>query len=263
MKSFVNQELGAIERKENVLFLTKRKEENALCLFNILRIQIAWTLSGTVTKAARSSMDSNAGSSVARRQLRSSPASPSSHRFPSLCFSFSSCYLASPRVFFVGLEFFSSFVVASCNRSCRYHLYILWLLFSIFSSLMMSQVPDLTLMTCNFLPLVKSSQISDLLMLRHTLLSSSLKMINFLPLGKIYPVRFWWECGSWTSPPCPILVGTISLNGSEHYYQTILARNLLFEDPVTNLCSPQTPLVAAPSDDYSLLLTTAHPFEAC
>ncbi|CAF1859169.1 unnamed protein product [Brassica oleracea var. botrytis] len=38
--------------------------------------------------------------------------------------------------------------------------------------------------------------ISDLLMLRHTLLSSSPKMINFLPLGKIYPVRFWWECGS-------------------------------------------------------------------
>ncbi|WZY92393.1 hypothetical protein YC2023_064722 [Brassica napus] len=78
-------------------------------------------------------------------------------------------------------------------------------------------------------------------------------MMNFLPSGKIYPVRFWCECGSCASPPCPILVRTISLNGSEHYYQTIPARNLLFKDPVTNLCSPRTPLVAAPSDDCSPL----------
>ncbi|KAF3579925.1 hypothetical protein DY000_02033722 [Brassica cretica] len=137
-------------------------------------------------------MDSNAGSSVARRRRR----------------------LLTVSHFFVSL-----------------FLLVTLLLHDLLSSLMMAQVPDLTLMTCNFLPLVKSSQISDLLMLRHTLLSLSPMMINFLPLGKIYPVRFWWECGSCTSPPCPILVGTISLNGSEHYYQTILARNLLFEDP--------------------------------
>ncbi|KAF2606151.1 hypothetical protein F2Q68_00045790 [Brassica cretica] len=31
--------------------------------------------------------------------------------------------------------------------------------------------------------------------------SPHLRMMNFLPSGKIYPVRFWWECGSCTSPP--------------------------------------------------------------
>ncbi|KAG5396384.1 hypothetical protein IGI04_018198 [Brassica rapa subsp. trilocularis] len=191
-------------------------------------------------------MDSDAGSFVARRRRRLLTVS---HLSVSLFLLFT--FLLHE--FLVWLGFFTSLVVASCRRSCRCRLYILWLLFSPFSSLLTAQVPDLTLMTCNSLTLVESSQISDLLMLQRTLLSSSPKMMNFLPSGKIYPVRFWCECGSCTSPPCPILVGNISLNGSEHYYQTIPARNLLFKDPVTNLCSPRTPLVAAPSDDCSPL----------
>ncbi|CAG7874584.1 unnamed protein product [Brassica rapa] len=191
-------------------------------------------------------MDSDAGSFVARRRRRLLTVS---HLSVSLFLLFT--FLLHE--FLVWLGFFTSLVVASCRRSCRCRLYILWLLFSPFSSLLTAQVPDLTLMTCNSLTLVESSQISDLLMLQRTLLSSSPKMMNFLPSGKIYPVRFWCECGSCASPPCPILVRTISLNGSEHYYQTIPARNLLFKDPVTNLCSPRTPLVAAPSDDCSPL----------
>ncbi|KAL0664070.1 hypothetical protein Bca4012_100907 [Brassica carinata] len=129
-------------------------------------------------------MDSNTGSSVARRRRRHLTVSH-------LTVSIFLLFIFLLHEFLVGLGFFSSFVVASFNRSCL----------------------------CR----------------------------------KIYPVRFWWECGSCTSPPCPILVRNIILNGSEHYYQTIPARNLIFEDPVTNLCSPRTPLVAVPSDNCSPL----------
>lgn len=77
---------------------------------------------------------------------------------------------------------------------------------------------------------------------------SFLRTMTFLPSGKIYSACFCCECVSCTGPLCS------QLPLIKHYYQTILASSLPFDDPMTNLCSPRTSLVAAHYDNYSPLL---------
>ncbi|KAG2317309.1 hypothetical protein Bca52824_020431 [Brassica carinata] len=100
-------------------------------------------------------------------------------------------------------------------------------------------VPDLCQKTCTP-PQVCVSQISDLKLTRRTLPSSSPKTMTFLPPGKIDSNWFHPTCNS---PLCSLLARSMSLSGSQHYYRTISARNLLLDELPTNPCSLQAPFV--------------------
>ncbi|KAJ4906454.1 Uncharacterized protein Rs2_10112 [Raphanus sativus] len=98
---------------------------------------------------------------------------------------------------------------------------------------------------------------SVLKLTRRPLPSSSPKMMNFLPPGKIDSTWFWCRRGSDNSPLCSLLARSMSLKGSQHYHRTLLARNLLFDEPPTKPCSLQTPFVATHTGDCSPYLSVS------
>ncbi|KAF3534895.1 hypothetical protein DY000_02037128 [Brassica cretica] len=161
-------------------------------------------------------MDSDAGSSVARRRRRCSAAF---HLFVSLPLSFTMLL----HEFLVCLGFLSFFAITSFGRCFRCRLYVLWFLCSPSPHLLTALVPDLTHDTCNSPHLTFSSQISDLKM-------------TFLPTGKIHSDWCWCECVSRTSPLRALLSRPMSLDGS-------------------NPGSLQKPLRAAHTDDCSIFLS--------
>ncbi|KAJ4881152.1 Uncharacterized protein Rs2_38207 [Raphanus sativus] len=157
-------------------------------------------------------MNSDAGSSVARRRRRLSSAFH-------LLVSLSLCSTWFVHEFLVLLGFKISCAVASCERWCRCGILILRLLCSP-PSLTTLLVPDLFSMTCNCSPIVDSCQISNLKMLQSAMLFSSPPKMTVLPSGKIDSSWFW----------CKYDVGSTCLKSSEHYYQEEpLAKNLLLQ----------------------------------
>ncbi|KAL0758709.1 hypothetical protein Bca101_074859 [Brassica carinata] len=191
-------------------------------------------------------MESEAGSSVARRRRRLSV----------VALSFVSLPLHVTLLlheFLVGLGFLCSFAVTMCWRCCRCCHFIIWLLLSPSPSLLTALVPDLCHKTSTFS--ICYSQIPDLKLLGRVFPSSSPTTLNFLPSGKIDANWFSCPCGSRTSPPGSLFVRSMRLNGSKYYYQTIQTKFLLFDDPRTNPCSLQTPFEATHTDDCSTFLS--------
>ncbi|KAL0665765.1 hypothetical protein Bca4012_028469 [Brassica carinata] len=191
-------------------------------------------------------MESDAGSSVARRRRRLSVG----------VLSFVSLPLHVTLLlheFLVGLGFLCSFAVAMCWRCCRYCHFILWLLLSPSPSLLTALVPDLFHKTST--SSICYSQNPYLKLLRRVLSSSSPTMLNFLPSGKIDANWFSCPCGSRTSPPGSLFVRSMRLNGSKYYNQIIPTKFLPFDDPRTNPRSLQTPFEATHTDDCSTFLS--------
>lgn len=116
---------------------------------------------------------------------------------------------------FLGL--LTSLAGASCERWCWCSLLILWLLCSPCPSLMTSLVADLSSTAWTSSHRDGSSQTSDLKTLQRALSFSSPRTMTVLPSGKIYSTWFW-------------------------------STNLLSDDKLTRLCSPQTPLISAHPD---------------
>ncbi|WZY86681.1 hypothetical protein YC2023_033065 [Brassica napus] len=193
-------------------------------------------------------MASDAGSSVARRRRRLSTVFQHSDLLL--------CFILFFHKALVYLGYVISSAVAICERCVQYRFYIFWLLCSPSPSLMAAIVPDLCQNTCTP-PQVCVSQISDLKLTRQAPPSLSPKTMTFLPPGKIDSTWFWCKRGSCNSPLCSLLARSMSLNGSQNYYQTIQARNLLFDEPPTNRCSLQTPFVATLTIDCSPCLTVS------
>ncbi|KAF2619455.1 hypothetical protein F2Q68_00039868 [Brassica cretica] len=115
------------------------------------------------------------------------------------------------------LGFLTSFAVASCERWCQCSLLILWLLCSPCPSLMTSLVPDLSSTAWTSSRGDGSRQTSDLKTFRRPLPFSSPWKMTVLPSGNIYSTWFW-------------------------------SMNLLSDDQLILLCSPQPPLISAHSD---------------
>ncbi|CAN7016471.1 unnamed protein product, partial [Brassica rapa subsp. trilocularis] len=193
-------------------------------------------------------MASDAGSSVARRRRRLSTVFQHSDLLL--------CFILFFHKALVYLGYVISSAVAICERCVQYRFYIFWLLCSPSPSLMAAIVPDLCQKTCTP-PQVCVSQISDLKLTRQAPPSLSPKTMTFLPPGKIDSTWFWCKRGLCNSPLCSLLARSMSLNGSQNYYQTIQARNLLFDEPPTNRCSLQTPFVATLTIDCSPCLTVS------
>ncbi|CAN7124671.1 unnamed protein product [Brassica rapa subsp. narinosa] len=191
-------------------------------------------------------MESDAGSSVARRRRRLSV----------VVISFVSLPLHVTLLlheFLVGLGFLCSLIVAMCWRCCRCCHFILWLLLIPSSSLLTAIVPDLFHKTST--SSICYSQIPDLKLLRRVFPSSSPTTLNFLPSGKIDANWFSCPCGSRTSLPGSLFVRSMRLNGSKYYYRTISTKLLPFDDPRTNPCLLQTPFEATHTDDCSNFLS--------
>ncbi|CAH8330403.1 unnamed protein product [Eruca vesicaria subsp. sativa] len=187
-------------------------------------------------------MESDAGSSIARRRRRLFSAF---HLLVSLSLHFNRFVDDS----LVLLGFLISFTVVSYKRWCRCSLFILWLLCSPCPSLMTPLDPDQTSMT--YTPTLQevSSEISDLKMQRRALPFSSPRTMIVHPSGKIDSVWFWCDYGSCTSLFWPLFIRSLCLKSSEHFNRTTPARNSLFNDPLTNLCSPRTLLIHVLSHD--------------
>ncbi|KAG5396285.1 hypothetical protein IGI04_018099 [Brassica rapa subsp. trilocularis] len=132
-----------------------------------------------------------------------------------------------------------------------WNLFILWLLCISCPSLMGPVVTYLILMTCTSSSLDGSSQISDLKMLRRVRPSSFPSTMTVLPSGKIDYVCFWCEYDSCSSLFWPLFVRSMRVKSSEHDYQTILTISLPFDDPLTILCSPQTPFASVHPNDHN------------
>ncbi|KAH0849928.1 hypothetical protein HID58_095958 [Brassica napus] len=191
-----------------------------------------------VIKTTRSSMDSDVGSSLSHRRR-------CLFSLFHLVVSLSLCFTCFIYVFLVWLGFLSSFTMVSWN------LFILWLLCISCPSLMGPVVTYLILMTCTSSSLDGSSQISDLKMLRRVRPSSFPSTMTVLPSGKIDYVCFWCEYDSCSSLFWPLFVRSMRVKSSEHDYQTILTISLPFDDPLTILCSPQTPFASVHPNDHN------------
>ncbi|CAG7874474.1 unnamed protein product, partial [Brassica rapa] len=106
-------------------------------------------------------------------------------------------------------------------------------------------------MTCTSSSLDGSSQISDLKMLRRVRPSSFPSTMTVLPSGKIDYVCFWCEYDSCSSLFWPLFVRSMRVKSSEHDCQTIMTISLPFDDPLTILCSPQTPFASVHPNDHN------------
>ncbi|KAH0899133.1 hypothetical protein HID58_048701, partial [Brassica napus] len=194
-------------------------------------------------EATASSMDSDAGSSLARRRHR--PFSPF-------------LYLSSPFVSFIDLlqvcllflGFLSSSFVHGC-ASCRYcNIQTCWLLFLTCSpapSVTAALVPDLTFEGCVCTALShspKTAVLSDLFF------SSSSWAMNFLPMGKTCSNLSCCERNFCVGVFRCSFAGSTSLGCSELYSASSEANRLLSEDPKTNHLSTPLPFTVAKPESF-------------
>ncbi|WZZ74839.1 hypothetical protein YC2023_086209 [Brassica napus] len=183
-------------------------------------------------------MDSNAGSSLARRR----------HRPFSLFL-----YLSSPFVSFIDLlqvcllflGFLSSSFVRGC-ASCPYcHIQTCWLLFLTCSpapSVTAALVPDLTFEGCVCTALSRSPKTA---ILSDLFFSSSSWAMNFLPMGKTCSNLFCCERSFCIGVFRCSFARSTSLGCSELYSASSEANRLLSEDPKTNHLSTPLPFTVA------------------
>ena len=202
------------------------------------RIALSSSLPSSQIETTASSMDSDAGSSLARRRHR--PFSPF-------------LYLSSPFVSFIDLlqvcllflGFLSSSFVRGC-ASCPYcHIQTCWLLFLTCSpapSVTAALVPDLTFEGCVCTALSRSPKTA---VLSDLFFSSSSWVMNFLPMGK--------TCSNLSCCERSFCVGVFrcsfakstSLGCSELYSASSEANRLLSQDPKTNHLSTPLPFTVA------------------